>query len=125
MAILFPGLGVPGAGWRDVTWVLVWNDDSAAYSRLFRMFFLFVPTLFGKTHIFSLAYGGRHHNDCFVADDHDAGTYLDRFRGWQRKIPELKAYVAQTGRFAPVSRLDTSRIRSESRWLGTGGGSAA
>ena len=42
-----------------------------------------------------------HHNDCFLASEDDWGTYYDQ--NGQIRADEWKAYIAQMGRFAPVS----------------------
>jgi hypothetical protein len=42
-----------------------------------------------------------HHNDCFLANEHDAGTYLD----WDGnlRIDEWQSYTSQMTRFVPMS----------------------
>ena len=42
-----------------------------------------------------------HHNDCFLASDDDEGTYLDE--EGRLRAQEWKAYIAEMGRFVPVS----------------------
>jgi len=42
-----------------------------------------------------------HHNDCFLASEDDWGTYYDQ--NGEIRAEEWKAYIAQMGRFAPVS----------------------
>jgi len=42
-----------------------------------------------------------HHNDCFLASDDDMGTYFDP--GYGSRADEWKAYIAQMGRFVPIS----------------------
>ncbi len=42
-----------------------------------------------------------HHNDCFLANEHDAGTYLDLNGNLQ--IDEWQTYLAQMTRFVPMS----------------------